>query len=129
MSIEVSQIEGYKVFIVNLESKEVENIFPTEEVVSNPVWSPQGHSLAYSKGRIAENNVVIFEELDSKQQKILSESYISIAGLKWDSNGEFFDYIAESPSNIHAFYRYDLKTNELVNYGEVTRDQFLEWME
>jgi Tol biopolymer transport system component len=73
LSIEVSQLEGDKVFFVNLESKEVESIFPTEEVVSNPIWSPQGHSLAFSKGRNAGINVVIFEELDSKQQNILSE--------------------------------------------------------
>lgn len=125
LSIQVALHEGYKTYVLDLNNKEVENI-SDQEVVANPRWSPIDKKMILFTGSISSQNITLFDPL-KKSSHPLTKSFISLFSAKWDQDAKFIDFVAEEPSNSFSIYRLYLDSKEIINYGEITLEQFYEW--
>lgn len=125
LSIQVALHEGYKTYFLDLKNNEVENI-SDQEVVSNPRWSPIDNKMILFTGNISSQNITLFDPI-KKSSQTLTNSFISIFSAKWNQDAKFIDFVAEDPSNSFSIYRLYLESKEIINYGEITLEQFYEW--
>lgn len=93
-------------------------------------WSPEGDKLAFSFGDTSISKLGIY---DLEKKTILSiptkSNLINTAYVMWTTNGDNIGFISEYPSDQFKLYVYNLKSEQVNEGKEITREDILKFSE
>ncbi len=137
---------GIKVFVVNLETGEYENILETigyeydydgYKVPLGLAWSPKQNIIAFIGGYHGSPRVKLYHlDMDlNKQGHLGSRAYPgSLYGVKWDTDGKSIYYVVDNGDEDYILYQTEIMAEDflmggkIVKVDELTYDEFMQWI-
>lgn len=87
-------------------------------------WSPDGKAVAFSYGGPGQFRIGSYSINDDRITSLADEAtYISVANVLWDTQGNMLDYAAEEPSDQWKLYRYNLQEQSVQEVRNLSRDE------
>ncbi|MFB5269520.1 hypothetical protein ACE41H_22435 [Paenibacillus enshidis] len=136
LAIQVKRSSGESLVLVNLRTGEFSILNDrllaegkkNVETVADYNWSPKADQIAFSFGDPSKNSIAIY---DTRKNSILylprETNYISTSVILWHKNGQYFDYICESPSDQSILYRYSLEDNKVKPVKKISKNELQRW--
>ena len=153
LAFDFSIDNGLKIFVVNLESGEYENISETigyqsdydgYQVPHGLAWSPKENIIAFIVGYYDLVNVNLYHlDMDlNKQGRLGSEVYSSdVYGVKWAADGDSIYYVLDNyisdtyiEDGDYLLYQTEITSNdhllggEIIKKDELTNEELKQWL-
>ena len=95
-----------KMFVMRADGSNQHQISQGQGQYSQPIWSPRGDMIAFSK-KAGGRYFLGVMNIDGSNERLIDEGYL-IEGASWSPNGRYITYTKESPPNRQGHSKSEL---------------------